>query len=424
MLAGEFSGRFDIPKPDIQTTGIGLMTDEAVMVIGRSTTLVFGLAIVLVGGTVAWWVSRKPWVSGVAAGLLAVGPLLVRNSRWMTPDTFATFFALCSVAMALVALRKGRWWHYALAGLFVGLGAASKYNVAAVAAAIVTAHVLRYGRRFFAERDIYIAGIAAIVGFLAAMPALLFATSEAWEGVQYDLTHYSSGHVGAEGDVLAYYATSLWQNFGLLLLLIPFAWVIKRIRSDMLVLLAFPVVHMLLLLRYVVRFDRNLLPAIPPLTIAVALGLWGAWVLLQERSKRPVALVGLSLVVGIALIAPAASLIQDTQRYSGDHRAEARDWINESIPAGSTIARDWYSPYLDVHKYDIVEQDLLLRDNTILSARPDIVILAESGSGRFIRDPERYPEQIREYARIRSEYCIVAEFGGHEWFEILGPCSQ
>lgn len=82
-------------------------------------------------GTVVlvWSVGRmlwNRWTGLLAALLMAFTVLHIGASHYFTTDAWSTFFATASFASVLGAWRCRRWVFYALAGLMVGLAAASK----------------------------------------------------------------------------------------------------------------------------------------------------------------------------------------------------------------------------------------------------------------------------------------------------------
>jgi hypothetical protein len=420
---GYFGGPQDVSLPEFQMVGTGILGNPNVLRVGRTVAVAFGLGIVAIGLSLAWRLSRRYWIVGVAGAFLALEPMLVRNSRWMVPDVFVAFFTFAAIGMSVLILRSGRWWQYAVAGAFVGFAASSKYNAALVAVAIVVAHLFRYRMKFFTEPGIYIAAVASAVAFVFTTPALIFANSEAWGGITYDLQHYGTGHWGAEGDVLAFYASALWRNVGPILFLIPFAFAVRNIRREVAVILAFPIIHFALLLAFFVRFERNLLPAIAPLLLAAALGVWGLWQVLADRNlSRNAAAVVTAVVVIAATAIPLIQLVDDMDRYSGDHRAEARTWINSNIPSGATIVRDVYSPYLDDDRYRLVGKGLLLGDEEVFDTGIDYIVFTDRGSGRFVDDPDRYPIEMERYERLRRDFCVVRAFGGFEPSVVFAAC--
>ncbi len=417
---GYFDGPEDVALPQIQVMGTGILANPNTLAVGRLTTMIFSIGLVLLGLWATWWITRRGWVAALAGGLIALEPLLVKNGRWMTPDTFVAFFALAAIVMAIVVYRSGRWWQYALAGAFAGFAASSKYNAAAVVVAIAVAHALRYRKAFFLRSGIYVAATASLVAFVATMPSLILAPSEALGGVVDVFSHYSSGHFGSEGGQVAFYLTTLAKNLGPLLILVPMAFVGAKLRPVSVILISYPVVQLLMLFRFTVRFDRNLLPIVAPLLILTALGTMNSYDILRRRSGRAaVAAVIMAAVLAVMAIPGLWQLAQDTEKYSGDHRAEARSWFAANASFGSTVVVDAYSPWTDPSRFDVISDGLVLRNDRVFDVAPDMVILTQRGSGRFTADPERYPEQVERYKRLLDEYCVVQRFGGHEAVEFL-----
>ncbi len=416
MALGVFSSPQAVPLPIRQTLGSELILNLNVVRVGRLTTMVIGTLIVVVVMLLALYISRRLWV-GVVAGVIAgIEPMLVKNARWMTPDTYATFFVAAAVAMSVVIYRSGRWWQYVLAGVLAGAAASSKYNTALVVVTIAVAHLLRVRRRFFATPGIYLAAAASIVAFLATTPALVFSPTEAWAGISYDLSHYSTAHVGFEGGAPTFYLTRLATNLGPLLLVAVFAFFVRRIRWQSLIVATYPVLHILLVSRYVVRFERNMLPAIPPLIVLIALGVYGVVTWLQSTGRwrgwrSVVVVVGLLCVLAIPAV---ARTLDDARRYSGDHRADAQAWIDENVEDGSRVIVDAYSPWVDSGRFDVVGVGLVLTSEALNDSESDYIILTGGGSGRFLAEPERYAEQVDRFDLFRGTHCEVAAFTGYE----------
>jgi YYY domain-containing protein len=82
-------------------------------------------------GTVVmvWWAGRmlwNRWTGLLAALLMAFTVLNIGAAHYFTTDSWSTFFAAASFAFVLAAWKHPRWVFYALAGIMVGLAAASK----------------------------------------------------------------------------------------------------------------------------------------------------------------------------------------------------------------------------------------------------------------------------------------------------------
>jgi len=87
-------------------------------------------------GTVlfVWWTGRMlwgRWTGLLAALLMACTALNIGSAHYFTTDAWSCFFAAGAFAFTLAGWRERRWVFYALAGVMVGLAAASKPNLLA-----------------------------------------------------------------------------------------------------------------------------------------------------------------------------------------------------------------------------------------------------------------------------------------------------
>ena len=80
----------------------------------------------------------------VAALFLAVSPLHGRDSHFGTTDVTLALFLSLAVWALLVAYEEGRIRDYAIAGLFSGLAASTKYVGLIMPGALVAAHLMRH----------------------------------------------------------------------------------------------------------------------------------------------------------------------------------------------------------------------------------------------------------------------------------------
>lgn len=95
------------------------------MLLGRGLTLGFGVGIALLAFAIALRITQRLWVGTTAGLLVALEPLLVGNSRWLTNDTYSAFFALLAIGLSLLIRRRGSLWHYAAAGAAAGAAGSS-----------------------------------------------------------------------------------------------------------------------------------------------------------------------------------------------------------------------------------------------------------------------------------------------------------
>ncbi|NHZ70462.1 MAG: phospholipid carrier-dependent glycosyltransferase [Proteobacteria bacterium] len=421
-LTGEFSSIDDISLPEPQTLANGRLGNPNSLLAGRMISLALGIGAVGIVFVSIMAVTGS--MSGAVVGslLLALGPLAVRQTRFMTPDGLATFFVAAVLALSFFIYRRSRMLHYVLAGIAIGLAGSSKYHVAVVAVAVVVAHVMRTRTRFYRDPKIYIAGAIALGTFLATSFVIFFDLAAFWAEFAWKQGAYSgSGGSGAES--LWFYLQVVGAEAGPLLLLIPFGFLMLRTRGETIIAVAFAVVYLLVIALFVLRFERHVLPALPAIAMGVGFGVTGLLDVLRAwMSDRPP--VEGQLIVGTAMLGllvaasvPLTSTFSDGQRYSSDERADARTFVN-SLPVGSRILVDGYSPFVDPGRFDVVPTGFVVTD-TSDPRQYDYVTVAELGSGRFTDDPATYPIQASRFDERFASFCTVGFFAGPPWQMVL-----
>jgi hypothetical protein len=105
----------------------------------RSVSALLGVGSVGTTYLLARQAYRSRSIGLVAAATLATCYLHVRDSHFATVDVAMTFFVILSLLFAVKVTVRYRTRHFALAGLFAGLAAATKYNAGVVILGILAA---------------------------------------------------------------------------------------------------------------------------------------------------------------------------------------------------------------------------------------------------------------------------------------------
>lgn len=119
---------------------------DRIVLLGRALSGIFDLAAVgmlyLLGVTLY---NRR--VALLAAALSAAAVLPIQLSHYFAVDTFSTVFIVSAFYLAVLAHRKGRWWHYALFGALTGMAMACKVTTAPLLGIIGLVSVARVWQR-------------------------------------------------------------------------------------------------------------------------------------------------------------------------------------------------------------------------------------------------------------------------------------
>jgi 4-amino-4-deoxy-L-arabinose transferase-like glycosyltransferase len=417
-LTGRFTHPTDLGYPDYEMMAVGRANLPEIFLIGRGLAAVIGaLAIVLVFLIARAWRGKRV-AAIIAAIFLAVEATSIKHSHFIRPDILAIFCALIATWFAIKVADDPRLKNYALAGIGIGLTAASKYNAALIFVALVAAHLLRFGWRGIARKEIYIAGGISVATFLLLDPYVILDWQRFTKmGPGDDLNIYSTGHPGAEGDSFQWYVGFLFGALGWLvpLALAEAAWVLRARDRKGIALLAFPVVYFIFICQFTVHYDTTILPIVPFVLIFAAQFLARACEFLARRlSARRGALTALLAIVVAISSAPSlsAAIAADARLVQPDGREQAREWIHANLPRGARVALEAYSPYLERDQF-LVDGFYGIQDHAPewYSANGyEYLIFNQGVYARYFADPARYANEVNRYNALFARFNPVARF--------------
>ncbi len=428
---GEWASPADLKPPEVLAMGVAKTEQPGTVLLGRSLTVLAGCLVVALTYRLAVQAGATFFWPLLAAILVAVSPTAVRHSRYITVDMFLTAAALAGALLALQLFDRGRQRDYLLAGLAIGVAAACKYPGAVFGIGLVAAHFLRPHGGGWRDRRLAIALLAAPLMFVVCTPYAVLDHSAFLFEARHESRHYTSvGHAGMEGDAPHWYASYALREEGLVTVAGVLAIGVAVWRRDrrQLALATAPVVYLTIISLLAVRNDRTLLPAIPFLVVlAAGLGsdLWqriGTRLrpMLETQGGAGRTTAAVLLLGAVAIGPPLARTLGEARRLRApDSRAVAAAWIDQHLPAGSTVAIEPYAPYVDPRRFQVratrslaaVDDDWFRQNNV------DFVVASEGMYGRFLLEPSRYPEQASRYQQLFRQWLLWRTFRQGE-FEI------
>ena len=258
-----------------------------------------------------------------------------------------------------------------------------------------------------------------LLGFFGGNPFALGNLPDFLNGLAIVLHHYTTEQPGFEGTAnWRWYprafltsADALWVVGGA----VGLVGILWREWRKGLLLLVFPLFYYLMVSRFTVRFERNMVPLLPFLAVG------GGWLLdagadwLARRFRRDgrvaYGLAALGAIVMLALPL-AASISFDALLSQTDRREMAGQWVEENIPEGSKIAIEHYSIPFDYDKYDV--QDVIrISDHTLDWYQQegfDALIISDGVWAVLRRQPEAYADKLAVYDELAAESRLLAEF--------------
>jgi len=356
VLLAEYGGLFAVGKifgwyASAADFGARHTVDPTLLyILARGTTALLGTLTVWVTYQIGKTAYSR--VTGLlSAAFLAVCFLHVRDSHFAVNDIPLTFFTTMVLLAAVKIAQTGKVKWYAMAGAALGFGFATKYSAALATLPIVVAHLFspdfRFARGAWGWRRV---GIALLVAGGAAMlgsPYFVLTPGKVIRDAYQAL--YLAGQYGFDGwridpaGGFIFYLKTLSWGLGLGLLIcasigVAFA-LIRRLPSDI-ILATFILASYVFWGRQQMYFARFIIPLIAPLLVLAA-------ALVEKIAQKLVPVSGkTNLVTGIIaallMLQPLAwSLRLDYLWTQTDTRTEARQWIEQHLPADARIAVDW-----------------------------------------------------------------------------------
>ena len=240
---------------------------------GRAVTATLGtLTVVLVYQIGRRWSRRHALL---AAGLMAVMPLHVRESHFVLTDVPVTFFVALTLLAALRACETPTLSRFALAGIAAGLGAATKYpGVLALVLPLLAAYMCDMrGSRFQAA----LVAIGSSAGaFIICAPYTLLDLNGFLNGYAQLMTSYAG--TGGREPAWEVYLKHLRQALGWpasLAVAAGCAVAVTRVlrgpwRAQWVLLLVFPLLYFWVISQQALVYGRYLLPLVPGVCLVPA----------------------------------------------------------------------------------------------------------------------------------------------------------
>jgi hypothetical protein len=424
QVQGYFASPTDLPKLTSIIMGVSYAPDTSLVMLGRGLTLLFSVGMIALAVPLGRRASANKWVGPLYALFIAVSPILVYNSRFITPDTYVTFWTMLTVFWSVQLQHRGRTTDYLLAAVCVGLAASTKYNGAVVMVAPMMAHGLRTGWAGLKDWRLYLMPPLALVAFLMASPFIVLDSPTFWAGLGSSAGAYSTGMSGMEGDSLPWYLKLLWQAEGLVVILAAVQvvrGVVQRSKATLL-LASFSLTYLLFISSFSTHNDRTLMPVMPVMLLAATLLVADGIEALQLRmptSQRALASAVAAVLVLLCLSMPLSSTLQTTRRIMQvDSRTTARLWIEEHLPPASRVALEAYAPFVPPDRYAVQPVELII-DYPLewyQAQQVEYLIFSEGRFGRYYLDTGRYGRQVAAYDRFFNSLPLVKQFddGGYD----------
>lgn len=417
-VAGLFRSVADIPDLQVLGVGVGRSLMPSEIIAGRLLSVLLGTLCI----PVAYWLgarlsSRR--VGLLAAALITFSEPLVIHSQFITPNMLTTLLVLLTLAVLVQSVT----WHQRLSpvliGLVFGCAVASKYNAAMLVISCGVAYFLRYGWRMLKRPDLYISLAVAGLTFLAVTPYALLDFAKFWADTVFHLQYYQvASHPGMEGNTVGYYLNYLFRQEGLVVFLsvVPVIGYIRTRNRTGLILASFAIPYTLYISTLNIRNDRTILVTLPILLIMAADVLGSAWQRILKSGSLRFRQLALALLTAFAVLSTVYLVYRTTEanvkKTTPDAREYARQWIETNIPAGTRIAMESYSPFIDPAHYSVAyfPQLTLNLPHWYRQQDYDLLVFSSHQFGRYYINPDQYSEQVAMYDALWECFPEIAHF--------------
>jgi hypothetical protein len=311
------------------------------VLLGRAVDALFSWgAVWATYGLARTLLPRTP--SLIAAALMAVAPLAVRESHGIAVDVPLALFATLCLTASLRLMETGARRHAWRAALFAGLAGATKWPGVvfwAVPVAGFALHRVRsseqpHDRTTARSHDVGRLAVLLLIPpliLLVLTPWILTAPSEVWRDVSHQLAHAGGGHRGVvlRPAIWRHLTFSIPLGIGLppaLLVLAGIATAGRDLRRWLVV--AFAALYLLAIGTGGLAFARYVGPVLPALCVLAVCGVWSVSRKLAVRWA----------LISVALVWPlVASLEFDALLTREDTRTLAQRWILANVPRGTVV---------------------------------------------------------------------------------------
>jgi 4-amino-4-deoxy-L-arabinose transferase-like glycosyltransferase len=420
----------------LQIIGGKISTLATLILIGRFTTVFFGVLSVYLMFLIGKEFDGDK-LGLITSAFLAITPLHVIHSHFLTTDVPVTFWILITLLFCLKILNSGAKIWYILAGITGGLAISTKYNAGIVVLPILTAHLLNHWKtelkfsNFFKKRILLSLSIL-IITFLLTSPYTLLAFSEFKRDITL-ITIYLNTPNPEWFDTgigwIYHIKNSLYYGMGAPLLLLSFIGLFVSLwkkRDKSLIILAFVVPYFMWVGNWQARFARFILPIVPFLILLAAYGLFHLW----WKYRR----IGTLIFLVMFLYTITLTFSYNNVMMSNDPRDQGYAWIDDKIPQNSTIGLlstfqstfQFFTPQLDRKKYDLVFTQNIseLKDKNINN-----FIISDFDYYPYLKSNKsknNYPKesQFLEYLFNNGNYKIIKTFHNEQKFLFINLTNE
>jgi 4-amino-4-deoxy-L-arabinose transferase-like glycosyltransferase len=378
----------------------------------------------------------------MAAVIYAVSFLSVRDSHFAVNDIAMTFWVMLGMWVAALAYRCNRYGYWILACILAGIAVAFKYNAFPLVLCII---VLRFLHAKSQKppiqpvrliTDALLFGAVSVLMFLVICPFPILDPSAFWGDVLDQAQKNTAQWTGQKNSWAGFLCMeTLWISEGFITCAFAVWGFFILVKKRCWVYLLFPLFYLLLILAHSLFFARFVLPLLPWMAIAAAVGIQS----LVEKYSLP-KWVGIALVL-LALVEPLGKDLRSNDLIQKeDTRIQTLHWLMTEEPEIVLMSTGMFGipfVYRDIAEPWSLPLDprLILMDKLVSSDLHNLDTLSNYpiryvSASSFMTFPgylqETYAERraaLMSYAGAREPFQTFSPFRG-EWTPALSDIED
>ncbi len=330
---------------------------------GRILFVLYGVLVPWIVYFCARRLACRPGRSFFAAALVGTLPLVVISAKFIKPEAPALFYTALALFFSIGILRYGRWRDYVLSGICIGLAGATKYPAAFCCLYAIMYHVGRRKNNFdpkhpFIRKDLrlVLAGVIAGTTFLILNPTIIVDLPRFLGDLQWIKSVSREGNplYNMFDATMLYLYDAFFYTMGFAAFTVMIAGVVYVcVRPRRAYILLLPTIAVFAWLAAQGLYaEAYLIPAYVPL------GLLAARAVFAIKNQN----VKYSIAVFVLIMTFAWTTAWNSAAQGKNPRNTAVRWINENIPAGSSIAIERYPVSYRVPMFDPARYKTVIRD--------------------------------------------------------------
>jgi hypothetical protein len=379
---------------------------------GRIVVAICGLLTIVVTFAIGQRLGGR--LVGICAALvLALAPLHVQNSRFLTTDVPVTLCcALAIWASARASDEPSRWRWWIVAAALVGLATSTKWNGIAVGLVPAALFIATRPRPLTLRSVVgspvpWLMAAAAGIALVVTTPAVVLSAAEVLDWWRLQAILYANPRQPPKVPGWLFQVRELTigiaDNVPLLGLVVPLGVVglVAARHRVAWAMLAFAGVYLVILAIPATRYARNVLPVLPVVAVGVGLAVARVVAIATDlraragprqpgsRTRARLADVAIGAMALGAITLLAIDLAAAERQARTDTRTIARNWVLANVPPKAILAREDYSPQFGPDDYRTRNRSPLSQRSLDWYRDLDVnyLIVTSANTDRFLDNP-------------------------------------